>query len=312
MATADIQDTIDTTRTAMPANVTTTHDNLGYQRLPGMSAAASSRGSIRLVDGVPSLPVSNNEEVGGRPAGETESVQLAVTRMSRVVQAGAHVIPVDAAPEPGDPTSLWQRAGRFSVITGATFDEGSDSAPLTAQPLPVEVAPIEVDQMGQYGVRFEISRREQKDTMPGELNAKIVNGIGYALAQLVDRIALEKATSAHFEEGEQGQQSAPAFSLANAAAKGLRFDELRAVVGSNGDGAAVDNGTLHVAGVPAELTGDATDTIVGDFSRMGVAIMDEVRVLVERTRLDGSIAVTCWVDAQALVPDAGYFWSAPK
>lgn len=306
MATADIQQTIDATRIAMPANVATTHDGKGYQTLPGMSRAVASRGVIRLLDSMPDVPVGSNDVFSGSAAGEAVSVRLAVTRLSRIAQAGAHIIPVEAAPAPGDPTSLWERAGRFSVITGAAFAEGSDTSPLVAQGLPVKAQSIDVREMGQYGVRFEVSRRDQKDTMPGELNAKIVNGIGFALAQLIDRIALEKAVSVH------SGGTMPAFSLGGAAAKGIRFEELRAVIGSNGAGAAVDNGFLHVAGVPAELSGEIPDTIVGSFSRMAVAIMDEVRVLVERISLDGKMAVTCWVDAQALVPDGDCFWSVPK
>ena len=88
-----------------------------------------------------------------------------------------------------------------------------------------------------------------------------------------------------------------------------RFDELRGIVGTTGTGATVENGVLRVSGIPSELSDQTADTFVGAFDRSAIAVMDEIRVLVERIDVNGKMAVTCWLDAMPLVPDAGFFWS---
>lgn len=309
MTQATIQAILDRASRALPANVTLKNPgtpNETYQTLPGASGVAAARGSLALTDTVPRLPETTSRAIS-QPAGESESLAMAIVRRSRVAQAGARIIPVELAPEPGSPTALWKRAGGFTVISGANFTEGDDTSPLEVQNLPATTQDIDLDQMGQYGVRFEPSRRTQKDTAPGELDAKMVNGIVYGIAELVDRVALEALEAKLLEVG--GGSAMPAFSLATAAAKGLRFDELRAIVGTDATGAQVTDGELRAGGLPAEFTGEHAATFAGAFSRLGVAIMDDIRVLVERTRLDGGLAVTCWIDAMALVPDAGYFWN---
>nr|WP_163500827.1 hypothetical protein [Halomonas socia] len=307
MPQASIQQIMTQASRALPANVTLKNPGSPgetYQRLPGASSVAASRGSLSLTDTVPRLSETTTRAVS-QPAGETESLAMAIVRRSRVAQAGARVIPVELAPEPGSPTALWKRAGGFTIVSGANFTEGDDVSPLVAQGLPTSTEDIDLDLMGQYGVRFELSRRDYKDSFPGELDAKIINGIVYGIAELVDRVALARVAAA-LDALEGGGAS---FDLAGAAGKGLRFSELQALVGTAGAGAQVDNGNLQVSGVPAELTGEHAGTFVGAFDRLGIALMDDIRVLVERTRLDGGLAVTCWCDAMALLPDESFFWS---
>ncbi|MCL7939160.1 hypothetical protein M8009_02415 [Halomonas sp. ATCH28] len=308
MSQASIQAILTRASRALPANVTLKNPgtpNETYQTLPGASGVAAARGALALTDTVPRLPETTTRAIN-QPAGESESLAMAIVRRSRVAQAGARVIPVELAPEPGSPTALWKRAGGFTVISGASFTEGDDASPLAAQELPAMTEEIDLDFMGQYGVRFELSRKDQKHSHPGELDAKIVNGIVYGIATLIDRVALETLEAKLLEAG--GGAAMPTFSMADVAAKGLRFNELRAIVGTDATGHLVEDGQLRVRGFPAEFTGEHPATFAGAFDRLGVAVMDDIRVLVERTRLDGGLAVTCWVDAMALVPDAGYFW----
>lgn len=311
MPQASILSTLTRASRALPANITLKNPgqpNEGYQRLPGASAVAASRSALHLTDTVPRLPQTTTRAVA-QPAGESESLAMAITRRSRVAQAGGRIIPIDLAPAPGNPTALWKRAGGFTVLSGATFAEGDDVSPLVAQELPATTEDIDLDLMGQYGVRFELSRRDQKHTPPEELDAKIVAGIAYGIAELLDRVAL--ARIAADLAALEGQGAVTSFDFASAASKGLRFNELRAIVGTDGAGATVDNGSLYVSGIPAEMTGENAGTFVGAFDRLGVAVMDDIRVLVERTRLDGGLAVTCWCDVMALAPDPEFFWSAP-
>jgi hypothetical protein len=102
------------------------------------------------------------------------------------------------------------------------------------------------------------------------------------------------------------------FSLALAAAQGLKWGELRAIVGTSANGATVSqDGHLRAGGVPAELTADTASTIIGAFSRAGVAIGESVEVYFERIDSSGLLAVTAWASMLPLVPDASKFWLVP-
>ena len=101
------------------------------------------------------------------------------------------------------------------------------------------------------------------------------------------------------------------FSLAAAAARGLKFEELRALIGTAGTGAAVGHdGALRAAGVAAELTSDTADTLIGSFARSAVAIHDDVRLHFERRNTKGDLVATAWVQFIPLLPDATAFWQA--
>jgi len=281
------------------------------ETLPGISGKAGSVGVLGLRELVPTIPGDNPAMVNGpkaynRPAGEQETLSATIAQSSRVVQAGCRLIPVQTPPTDGELS--WRRAGAFNVISGADFVQGDETNPLVGQDLPYTSENIIMDDLEHYGLRLELSRKELNHDFPGEINARIVNAIARGLPELVDRIVLEKLEAEML--AANGGTSLPAFSLAAAASKKLRFGELGAIVGTDATGAQYEDGRLRVSGVPAELTGENANTFIGAFDRCAVAIYDDIRVLVERLNVDGSIAITCWVDAIALAPDAGYFWSA--
>jgi hypothetical protein len=312
MAYADIHEVIKAASREMPRNLVVTKRGTpdeGYSRFSGISGAAGSSGVIRLVDLVPRVPEEGTRMVS-QPAGEEESLAAALARSSRFLQAGARFIPVDTAPAANateGPIPLWSRAGSFTVVNGADFAIGDELNPLSASSLPVSSEQINIDLMESYGVRFELSRRTQKDMTGAELNARLVNAITFGIARAVEKIALGTLADKLLEAG--GGTTMPTYSLSAAAAKGLRFGELAAIIGTSGTGATITDGVLRVSGVPAELTGEHSATFVGAFDRAAVAVMDDVRVLVERLDVNGAMAVTCWFDAMALVPDTGFFWS---
>src|SRR5690606_32912160 len=128
-----------------------------------------------------------------------------------------------------------------------------------------------------------------------EVGAAIVLGIGRA----ADEILLSALTAAGLAD----------FSLAAVAAKGLAFSELRAVVGTAANGAAVDdNGVLRAAGVPADLTPEMAGTIVGSFNRTAVAVHEDIRVIFERLNLNGDLTVTAWLNAVPVIPDKSFLF----
>lgn len=310
---ADILSIIKDARNAQPANLTVRNAGSSEEyaaKVPHMSSTAGSVGTLGLRELVPAIPGQNPTSENGprtfnRPAGEQETLSANIARSSRAVQAGCRLITLQTPPMQGEVT--WERAGAFTVVSGADFTQGDDVNPLTVQGLPYSTEIINMDDLESYGVRFELSRHNLKHDFPGELNARIVTAIANGLPELVDRVVLAKLES---EMLTANGGTLPSFSLAAAAAKGLRFGELSAIVGTAGTGAQYQDGRLRVSGVPAELTGENANTFVGPFDRCAVAIYDDIRVLVERLKADGSVAMTVWVDLLALAPDAGFFWSA--
>lgn len=90
----------------------------------------------------------------------------------------------------------------------------------------------------------------------------------------------------------------------------MRFGDARALAGTNATGAAVGaDGVLRVAGVPAELTPDTAATLIGDWSRAGVAINEEVTVICERLDANGRLALSVWATMLPVVPDSSVFWT---
>ena len=312
--TADLSAVIKNARNAQPTNAILRGEGTNQERVhrvPFASSKAGSTGTLGLRELVPTIPDDDPTAVTGptrynRPAGQQETLSATIAQSSRVIQAGGRLIPVDTPPADGELS--WTRAGAFNVITGGNFAQGDENNPLTAQQLPYTSEDINMDNLEQYGLRIELSRKEMKHDFPGAMNARVVNAITHGLTELVDRVALQKLEAEMLEAN--GGSSLPAFSLAAAASKKLRFGELAAIVGTDGTGAQYDDGRLRVSGVPAELTGEHAQTFIGAFDRCAVAIWDDIRVLVERLNVDGSVAITCWVDLMALAPDAGYFWSA--
>jgi len=314
MAIADLQNIIADASRAMPRNMVLTGEgtqNERYVKNPHISGVASSVGSLSLTDMLPRAPESANRAVS-QPAGESESLAAALVRSSRFIQAGARMIPLRAGEDSQGSISgipVWSASpGSFTIIEGAAFAPGDELSPLAVSPLPVSTEEIDRDLIQSEGVRFELSRSLQKSLTPEELNARLVNAIAFGIGRTVDKIALAKLQTQLLEAG--GGTEMPTYSLAAAAGVGLRFNELSAIVGTNGTGATVENGVLRVSGIPAELTGENANTFIGAFDRSAVAVMDDIRVLVERLDVNGKIAVTCWLDALPLVPDAAFFWSA--
>ncbi|MDR5784633.1 hypothetical protein QCE63_35145, partial [Caballeronia sp. LZ065] len=221
---------------------------------------------------------------------------------SRIAQAGATVV---VMPDPSKAfavdgvgeVTMTPRPARFLTIEAAPFAVVEDGADVGESALPLSRAAIDFSTAPQMAIRFRVSRRDQKD-FQDQADA-IMTAITLGLARAADATLLAAITAA----------IPAAFSLAAAAEKGLRFDELRALVGTAGAGAAVSqDGKLRVAGVAAELTADTAATFVGAFSRSAVAVHEAIDVVAERTSVAGDLVVTCWANMQALLPNAGMFF----
>lgn len=239
------------------------------------------------------------------PAGKAFTLQTAIAAASRVAQAGAVILPYRPAPvaiqtDSGIPVS-YTRPSSFRCVAAATFTEvdDEDDAPVSA--LPVLSAPIDLSDSASHAVHFSLTRKARRDVPEELLDAEISVALVLGIANLADRLLLAALAAS----------TPTTFSLANAAAKGLKFAELRALVGTSGTGAAVDAaGALRVSAVPAELTDQAAASYVGAFSRAGIVIHDDIRVISKRLNSNSDQEITVYLNLQPLLPDPSMFWVA--
>lgn len=251
----------------------------------------------------PSEQRSYGLNVTARPAGETMTFSSAILSASRVIQAGARLLPIDDAPTAvGDLQGMigwYKRDSAFVVVKPAAFGVIADGANVTPSALPIVTAPIDLGESAAQAVHFKLSRDVQKSIDEDMLQWEIEKSIVLGLAQLADKVLLDAIVATN-----------PAnYSLANAAASGVRFGELRAIVGSSATGASVNAaGDLVAAGIRAELTDQSATTVAGVFGRSAVACEREIRVLLKRTDVQGSLEVTVFVNMQAVVPSPSTFF----
>lgn len=236
----------------------------------------------------------------GVQAGKQTTFSAAILQNSRVALAGAHVIVVPVAPEPvGAVGAVYSRVSRFDVIEAAEFSKVPDGETLTPSTLPIQRAEVDMETIPAYGFQVELSRADQKKyDAEGLLSDAALLSLALGVARVADAAllgAIEESTAA------SGATQADVLSMA--AAAGLAHAELRALVGTDATGAAVDQaGTLRAAGVAAELTPDAAGTYIGAFNRAAVAVVDDVRVTASRINVNGGLELTCWVNVQPLLP----------
>ncbi|AGO57180.1 MULTISPECIES: hypothetical protein [Serratia] len=237
----------------------------------------------------------------------TLSGSLAIN--SLVVRAGAEVIriqPVEQSPA-GASITLKQLEGKFVTVESANFSAVPDGVEVTDSIAPYLVAAYDSTTAPCYGVAFNLTRKQLKHEFVDDTIMRAVNtAIELGISNLADFVLLN-----HLETEAQTMNDVTFKGLAKvAAARGLRWDELRALAGGECTGLEVDGtGILRAFGVRAELSKNTSKTIIGAFSRTAIGIDDEIRIIAKREK-NGSVQVVVWVNAQALVPDNTAFWKA--
>lgn len=239
------------------------------------------------------------------PVGQSLRLDAAIAAQSRVVQAGAHLI-VHRGTDSSDAVGtdgvvgVRHRYSELRAIEAAPFSVVADDADVTISDLPTFAASIDWESAPSLAVRFEIPRSELRNPGLESIAAEIMAAVTLGIARAADRLVLQACAAS----------STASFTLAAAAARGLKFDELRGFSALDGAGAVGLDGRLRVAGIPAELTADSAVSLVGAFSRSGIAVHDEITLMLERRGLAGGLTATAWITAQALVPQGvGAFWT---
>ena len=247
----------------------------------------------------------------GSPTVEPVRMDSAIIAASRVAAAGAqviimpervntHVVPGAAASELLPTFFRFTEPAPFAhVPLGAAENEGN--APTVA--LPIKSANVDFAEAKSYGVRFAFGRKDWRDVTKEVLMREIGQSLTAGIARVADHALLNAIAEA-----------APAgdFSPHAAAAQGLAFDELRALVGTGAtSGVDIEADTLRLRGIPAELTAEHAKSFIGAFPTSAVAIRDHVQVVFERANLNGGMNVTAWVFVLPLLPDINKFWTMP-
>lgn len=242
----------------------------------------------------------------GMPAAETIALDAAVIKASRVAQAGAHVIIRDnqLSPIPVGTTGdmmLAEVPATFSTIEPATYANVADDAEVSVTAsLPIHRATIDWSTAQSVAVRFTVPRATQKQHDQELFSAELLIALTLGLGRAADRLLMAAINAT----------TPDAFTLAAAAAQGLKAGELRALIGASATGAEFRvDGQLIVEGIKAEMTGDMAGTVVGAWDRAAVAIGQDVSLLAERTNVNGTLDVTAWAYMVPLLPDASKFWT---
>jgi hypothetical protein len=280
------------------------HQPVGMQeptvRIPKPAAV---NGALRMSDFLPEIVTDaarpTQTEV---PAGQTTTIDAAAFLNSRVADAGAHIIrlPEQTLIEGPAPVLADVPAG-LRIVRPAPFSTVADGDDITASTLSDVIAEAKVDRatMPQVGVRIPMPRSALQGIGEAQIVAEITHAITLGVGAAVDRVLLSAIVAAG---------PAP-FSFGAVAGAGLRFGDLRAIIGTGGAGAAADQGGLFVSGIPAETSGAVPQTVIAAFNRFGVIVSPEIELLAERIDASGGVVLTAWLGVAALVPDAGFAWT---
>jgi len=246
----------------------------------------------------------------GTQAGVTTTLEHALIAGSRCAEAGARVIVIPAA-EPAQSIAgevVFQRRDmRFDLIEAAPFTSVPDGVDLPLTELPIYRDAVDLQKIPLVGVHVSLTRAEARQYEDGELATSAMTSIVLGLARAADTILL----------GAILEKNPEAFGLHKAAAAGLKFGELRAIIGTNGSGAGVaPDGTLRAGwgasgdttGIIAEFTDVMAATLIGDFSRSAIAVHDEIQLVADRTNVKGDLTLTVFAGLQALLPRPEVFW----
>lgn len=294
------------------------HTPVGYSEPLRIESVSKVQGTILdLTEPVPNIAAYFDEQgklrriPEGRPSVTDATIDpLSVARAySRVAAAGAHLILRSPALTPKSVGShgvvvMQREVSGMSVIQPLPMTmvpDGEDTPILTT--LPVKSAVVDwsdEDSTPAYAVRLEIPRGDYRDRLHnGTLDEVLTVAILAGAGRIADHALMTALSAAPLSD----------FSLARAASTGLGFGELRALIGTSGDGAAVgQDGVLRASGIAAELTDTGARTFVGAFDHAAVILDREIRVIAEKVSLDGALAITVFASAAALLPDAEKFF----
>ncbi|MHC6051939.1 hypothetical protein ACYT84_09250 [Ralstonia solanacearum] len=278
-----------------------------------MAQPAVASGTIDLsqfiADGNPAPNIYGVQE---RPAGETLPLdpRAVIEQHSRCAQAGARIVvatPRDKAIAIKDEKTdgllgFYEDPQLLRVIDPATFQTLADGADATASAMPTHDAVFTWPSVPTAAFRTTITRAQNRQVGGGEdLRSALLDAILRGLGEYCDGLLLAAIAAT----------TPAAFSFGAAAARHLKLEDLRGLVGTNGVGAAFrgDGAFVVNPGIPAELTASHAASFVGAFGTAAIALWPALDVHVRRMNADGDLDVICLANAQAVVADPSKFWT---
>jgi hypothetical protein len=280
----------------------TEHFTPGFDDPKRMAAPAIASTRLKLNQLIPDLANLSRDSypVTVRPAGQKIRLGEELLLNSCVAQFGAQIVPAESAPveQHGGINVLYNRNQKFRVVKPGVFAEIADGAEVTASAYPVSNADATLADAPSSALRFTLTRAGQKQITEDQLAYEILTAVGLGLAREADRVLTAAILATLPAE----------FTIGLAAAAGLRFKGLRALVGTAGTGAFVEDGKLTASGIDGELTDVMTQTIIGAWENSAVFIHDDIHLIAKRTNTEGTLDVSIFVNMKAAVPDPSMFW----
>lgn len=248
----------------------------------------------------------------GSPGVVSQIASMTIAQNSRVAQAGATIMLVsqDAKPINGDAREgyFYESETVFLQSEPAKFETVTEGTPITESDSPVFREILNRLSVKQYMFATKIERRRAERFFAGELEEALLRSIALGIADAVDRALLSRILISGYSDPFVANSGLPieTFSLAKASARGLRFNDLKAIIGTSATGATINqNGQLTASGIQAEFCNAIPETIIGDFKRTAVAIGQEIQLIANRSganALDGSMSVSCVCEIGTLIP----------
>ena len=258
-------------------------------------------------------PAGNNTPLSVTVSGNDISVNLATGSTGLITTTAAQLrtaIAASGAASALITASLGQGtlgSGLMTALAKTNLTGGAGLEP------PVSYLPIKHGNQTSMGVSYRVSRKTLSMRGAEHVAAEVMQSIVLGAGEAVDRALLGKLTNLQ------------SFSMGKTAASGVKFEELRGLVGSNGVGGffGSDNrlkvlppsvsGPLEASyqsgGVPAEFCNATDQSIVGHFARSLIVLGQDLTVHVKRLEKNGGLTVTAWLSIDALVPSTSRFWA---
>ena len=254
-----------------------------------------------------------SEMFGGRiPApltSETQTIERGLLYLAKTVQAGARIIidPPHAAPKAeGGLLMMEKQPKSYSTTMPLEWSDIADGGSVSASSVDTSRVTIDRDDTQLCAVSVNIPRAKASHGA-GVTDADVMQEAMYAIASGLPRVIDSHILAAI------NATTPSAFTLAKAADKGLRFDDLRALAGTSvSSNLAVDSmGSLRLHGVQADLTDQMTGGLIGHWQKVAIFIEPELRLIMKRMDANGTVKLVAMINLQVLLPtnSQGFFWS---
>lgn len=281
-------------------------DNLRREPFPAASRVMIDLSQF-VADGNPSPNVYG---VQNRSAGETLTLdpRAVIEQHSVVARAGSRIIiahPRDRAIAIGGGKAdgllgFYEDPQLVRNVEPAQFATLADGSDATVSALPFHDSTFTWPNVPTAAFRVTVTRAQNRTVGGGEdLRSALLDAVLRGVAEYADKLLLAAIAAA----------TPASFTFALAAAKHLQESDLRAITNGTGAGYRGD-GVFSVQGVPAMLSAQTAGAYIGAFGTAAVAVWPELTVIAKRLNVSGDLDVSVMCNAQAVLPDAGKFWTA--